>query len=87
MSVRSARQRLDKYPLAPKDIMSPLDFIQRPKWAIKQILPLNYACHYKTESGEERFAIWRMWFGNVFGHYDVAVDPNNPPPIDDWRRA
>ena len=47
--------------------------MRRVMWSLKQLLPLAYWTKYRTESGERRFAIWRMWFGRCFDVVDVPV--------------
>lgn len=42
-------------------------------WRVKQLLPLAYWTKYRTESGQPRFAIWRMWMGRCFNVVDVPV--------------
>lgn len=57
--------------------MEPRDFIERPRWAFKQLLPLSYWTKYRVADGSERgqlrLAIWRMWFGRCFDVVDVPV--------------
>lgn len=45
----------------------------RLKRALKQLLPLTYRSHYQTASGQQRFAVWKMWFNRVYAYDDVAV--------------
>lgn len=42
-------------------------------WYLRQLFPLTYRSHYSTESGQKRFAVWRMWLGCCFDVEDVAI--------------
>ena len=41
------------------------DIIDRPLWALKQLLPLTYRTTY-GENGKRYFSVWRMWLGRSF---------------------
>lgn len=41
-------------------------------WYARQLLPLTYQSHYKNDR-QQRFAVWKMWFGKVYDCEDVAV--------------
>ncbi len=43
-------------------------------WLLKQLLPFQYKTQYRTYDGQLYFAVWRMWFGQVFAHHVVPVD-------------
>lgn len=44
----------------------------RMAWYLRQLLPLTYRSHYRTDD-VRHFAVWRMWFGRVFDHEDVVI--------------
>lgn len=46
-------------------------------WHLRQMLPLTYRTRYRTADGRPHFAVWRMWFGRVFAHDDVAMADGN----------
>lgn len=41
---------------------------------IKQLLPLQYHSKYSLQNGENKFTIWRQWFGRPFDiqHFNLA---------------
>jgi len=39
--------------------------IEKIKWYLKQLFPLTYRSHYKTEK-EDCFCVWQMWLGKCF---------------------
>ena len=45
--------------------MNLADFIERPVWAFRQLLPLPYATTC-TVDGERKSCHWWMWFGRCF---------------------
>lgn len=53
--------------------------MERIIWCLKQLLPLTYRsrCRVEVEPGvwQERFIVWRMWFGRCFDIDDVPVQP------------
>jgi hypothetical protein len=42
------------------------DFLERPAWALRQLLPLHYRTRYTDSDGRRHFVVWRMWFGRSF---------------------
>lgn len=43
------------------------------KWYLRQLFPLTYRSRYTDGDGRKHLAVWRMWFGQVFGHDDVVI--------------
>lgn len=41
-------------------------------WYIKQLFPLTYRTTY-VENGENRFVVWKMWFGRCYKIEDYVV--------------
>lgn len=47
--------------------------MQKIAWYFRQLLPLTYRSHYRTEDGKFHFAVWRMWLGRCFDVEDYVV--------------
>ncbi len=49
------------------------DFIRKPGWAFRQLLPLHYRTRYTDSDGKRHFCAWQMWLGRSFNIDDVEV--------------
>ncbi len=51
--------------------------MEKIKWYIKQLLPLQYISQYsvihKDATPEKKLSIWRMWFGRCFWHREYTL--------------
>lgn len=52
---------------------------------VQAVVPRTHRCWYyegDPEDGKPRFAVWRQWFGHIWRHDEVLVDPASVTPLD-----